>query len=341
MRHREEMNIRAFTMVELMGAVTIAMVLIFLLYSIFDKVQTVFVAGQNRAKAMEAGRTAMDLLVDDMQALAGGVDGDLENVSWEGTSMDPNYQWNDRPTLDYVNYLIENPMGLVRVPNSEFIATDGSGRVAPQLPPGAGLPLYHHHCRLLTHDDSWQFVHYRFGPREKYHMQLTRSVSPPHTPMSLRNSPVGALWVYRSPRTLKSKIMAELVKHQRLVAIDSPAGLDEPVGFSKLIDGVIHFRVTVSDPTHVVFPNRSFRSFVSGESTNPFRGFELPRYVLVELAVLDKKLLKEVEAGMEQQLEGMPVEQQRGRRLAYIAENLDRVYFFKQLIRIRNPKEGL
>ena len=39
----------AFTMVELMGAVTIAMVLIFLMYGLFDKVQTVFVAGQNRA----------------------------------------------------------------------------------------------------------------------------------------------------------------------------------------------------------------------------------------------------------------------------------------------------
>ena len=63
--------------------------------------------------------------------------------------------------------------------------------------------------------------------------------------------------------------------------------------------------------------------------------------MVVELAVLDKKLLKEVESGLEQQLEGVPMEQQRARRLAYIAENLDRVYFFKQLIRIRNPKEGL
>ena len=47
--------------------------------------------------------------------------------------------------------------------------------------------------------------------------------------------------------------------------------------------------------------------------------------------MLDKKLLKEVESGLEQQLEGVPMEQ-NARRLAYIAENLDRVYFFKQLI---------
>ena len=113
------------------------------------------------------------------------------------------------------------------------------------------------------------------------------------------------------------------------------------MGFSKLIDGVIHFRLQAADPTDVIYPSRRFRAFVSGGKTNPFQGFRLPTHVVVELAVLDKKLLKEVESGLEQQLEGVPMEQQRARRLAYIAENLDRVYFFKQLIRIRNPKEGL
>ena len=72
MRRFNSHSTSAFTMVELMGAVTIAMVLIFLMYSIFDKVQTVFVAGQNRARAMEEGRTAMDLIVDDVRALSGG-----------------------------------------------------------------------------------------------------------------------------------------------------------------------------------------------------------------------------------------------------------------------------
>ena len=41
-------------------------------------------------------------------------------------------------------------------------------------------------------------------------------------------------------------------------------------------------------------------------SENPFSGFEDVRYVEVELAILDRKLLKEVEEGMEQQLEGLP-----------------------------------
>ena len=62
-------SIRAFTMVELMGAVTISLVLIIMLYSIFDKVQKVFVTGQNRAIAMDEARSAMDILVDDFQLL--------------------------------------------------------------------------------------------------------------------------------------------------------------------------------------------------------------------------------------------------------------------------------
>ena len=95
MRRFNSYNTSAFTMVELMGAVTIAMVLIFLMYSIFDKVQTVFVAGQNRARAMEEGRTAMDLIVDDVRALSGGIDGDLENLSWLGEQLDPQVNWNN------------------------------------------------------------------------------------------------------------------------------------------------------------------------------------------------------------------------------------------------------
>ena len=328
-------------MVELMGAVTIAMVLIFLMYSIFDKVQTVFVAGQNRARAMEEGRTAMDLIVDDVRALSGGIDGDLENISWLGEQLDPQVNWNN-PTAA-AGFLIHNPMGSISASIDEFVATDGSGRKAPGVPAGAELPLYHHNCRFFVYDDSWQLVHYRFGPRHSYPMNLSLLPGSTSELRDIPNSPVGSLWVYRSPRKLKGRIKTELGKHQDLIDLDSnsPKGLDEPLGYSKLIDGVIHFRLQAADPTDVIYPSRRFRAFVSGAKTNPFQGFRLPTHVVVELAVLDKKLLKEVEAGLEQQLEGMGAEQQLVRRLEYISENLDRVYFFKQLIRISNPKEGI
>ena len=59
-----------FTLVELMGAVVISLIVILLLYKIFDKVQSVFTVSQNRARTMEQGRVAMDMLVNDFQALA-------------------------------------------------------------------------------------------------------------------------------------------------------------------------------------------------------------------------------------------------------------------------------
>ena len=60
----------AFTLVELMGAVVISMIVILLLYKIFDTVQSVFVVGQNRSRVMEQGRIAMDMMVKDFKALS-------------------------------------------------------------------------------------------------------------------------------------------------------------------------------------------------------------------------------------------------------------------------------
>ena len=59
----------AFTMVEMMAAVTVSIILILLMYGIFDKVQTVFVVGQNRALAMEEARAAMDMLKRDFESM--------------------------------------------------------------------------------------------------------------------------------------------------------------------------------------------------------------------------------------------------------------------------------
>ena len=51
-----------FTLVELMGAVLISIMVIFVLYSLFDKVQDVFMVSQNRSRVLEQGRVAMDIL---------------------------------------------------------------------------------------------------------------------------------------------------------------------------------------------------------------------------------------------------------------------------------------
>jgi hypothetical protein len=108
------------------------------------------------------------------------------------------------------------------------------------------------------------------------------------------------------------------------------------MGFAKLIEGVIHFRV------RAIAPNGFLRRLKEyGYSNNPFGGFNLPSHIEVELAVLDKKLLKEVQNGMEQQLEGQSDQSKRAERLKYITQNLDKVYFFKQLIRVNSNTGGL
>ena len=113
----------------------------------------------------------------------------------------------------------------------------------------------------------------------------------------------------------------------------------DPLGFGKLISGVIHFRVRAVDPeANISFPGRMPLEYDNAE--NPFVGSNLPSHVEIEIAVLEEKLLKEVQQGMDQQLEGLGVAEKYRKRLQYISENSDRVYFFKQLVRVNYSKGG-
>lgn len=425
-------SIRAFTMVELMGAVTISLVLIIMLYSIFDKVQKVFVTGQNRAIAMDEARSAMDILVDDFQLLnrVGDVVGTEKNLKWMPavTVWDPTYPLAPAPPENINNALINTPFRITKetagarvsifstlsVGQDGFVDYNNPPNTGQPIPPGSQLELYHHNCRFFTFDGSWRLVHYKFGPRERYFMPLSNPLGVGW--VDLLDSPVGALWVYRSPQALKGGLDGGLFQqaydhlsfqrmeipprwdsgsgyHEGVMVLDrvdknfyralntvaagggwgpprkdggnwtklNSGGLDSPMGFSRLIDGVVHFRVRAADPNS---PDRDLREYV--ENNNPFTGYRLPTHVVVEMAVLDRKLLKEVESGMEQELEGVGLSQaeeafitgsypvgnqnyQREIRLAAercrlrlekINDNLDQVYFFKQLIRVRNL-EGL
>ena len=366
---------RAFTMVELMGAVTIALLIIIMLYSIFDKVQKVFVTGQNRALAMEEGRTAMDMVVGDFKIISGGRDGSIKNLSWlpnpikrqsvplsigEKVVVNPGNYTGWIGTITATNKAIcevdlgihgvmrtnkvfasmnfrapddrfvVNPVGFMKPSPGDFITTDTPSAAAPAtlLPSGAGLGLYHHNVRFLTNDSSWRVVHYRFGASDDYEI-----INPAATP-------VGALWVYRSPNRVKGQIKDEFYKHLQLQNEDRASrggqGLNESMGFAKLIEGVIHFRVRAVTSDGFM---RRLKEY--SYSNNPFDGFNLPSHVEVELAVLDKKLLKQVQKGMEQQLEGESDRLKRDERFKFITQNLDQVYFFKQLIQVNSNTGGL
>ena len=301
----EQSKKKAFTMVELMVAVTIALAIILMLYSIFDKVQTVFVVGQNRALAMDEGRSATDMLVGDLKLISGAGEGAWMDNRSIITGPKVNFQW-------FSTYVAPRRM------------------TPPAQLKGKKMGLHQHVCRFLTHDNAWRMVYYGFASRR-------------HWSEKPKDSPVGSLWVYRSGESIDAEIHKELILHEQLQGMDrtslanNPGGLDEPVAFAKLIDGVVHFRIRTVGENEV--PG-IFR--IHTVSDRRFSGLNHPSFIEVELAVLDKKLLKEVQEGMEQQLEDEPdIAQRYAARLEYIAQNLDRVYFFKQIVRVSGNTEGL
>lgn len=430
---------------ELMGAVVISMIIIMLLFKIFDKVQSVFVVSQNRARAMEQGRIAMDMLAKDFQFLAAAdlsdpAIGEMANIEWANPSFekmlkhllglrlitsdrskellhaaDPKVEfWDELVSLNnagditpadarviykavfFENYLspvrrfyikaidmgsmtfqVENIRGpstngygggdKFRFPQSRDLyevvsidpsqtrytfdlwppggasefdhdtndplrfeveveavndASDSLGSVRQQAYKDMSQDLYHHHCKFFTNNGGWRYVEYRFGGRENYKQ-------PPRT------SPFGALWVYRSRKVAPSDLLDEIVVHRVLVDSDDVSGpLDDPFGYARVLDGVIHFQVRAASPRD---PGRALVSPRTDSAGNTiYTGDHAPSHVEVELAVADRNLVKEIEEGLGQRLEG---ETDPGKiyqtKLKYLSENLDRVYFFKQLIPIQ------
>jgi hypothetical protein len=344
-------KVKAFTMVELMGAVTISIGLILMLYTIFDKVTKVFVEGQSRAVAMEEGRAAMDMIVEDIQMMGVVVDEGHPHLEWVPFSVlsprassyiHPDYPWPTNPAYPTPNSLgecfIVNPVDEIP-PTADFLVTGGSLGTPPT---GSINKLYHHNIRFYSHTDNWRLIHYKLGRVDKYRTALEKNLS--GQPVHLKDTPVGALWVYRSAGRLKGEVKKERGEHKTLVEQDAgPGAVGEKLAFAKLIEGVIHFRVRAINPLSKEFPGREleeFRPFYYPSNpfnhpSNPFKADVLPTHVEVELAVLDRNLLKKVQAGMEQELEGLTDDQKRAARLEEIRDNLDRVYFFKQLVKIK------
>ena len=250
----------AFTMVEMMAAVTISIILILLMYGIFDKVQTVFVVGQNRARAMEEARAAMDMLKRDFESIDG----------------------------------------------AEPLEIKLRGRA--RMPVGEVLNPFFVQTSFTSEDDGYRLVEYMYGGRNTFEMAGLPT-----------DSPVGAIWLWRSPVVVsKSQLSEKKAIHRSQIQDFDRANMgggypENLVAYGKMIDGVIHFGVRKVAPA------------VEGARET---------HLEIEIAVLDQKLMKEVEYGLGQALEGETDSFKYQRRMELILENLDRVYFFRQLVRL-------
>ena len=150
---------RAFTMVELMGATTIAIFLIIILYNLFDKVQSVFVVGQSRALAMEDGRIAMDLVAEDFLLLESGVGGERPNLLWHEVMVFGSF-------FQLKFYMITNRVGQWRL----HMQLSNLNNCLIQIALGRRIKfdLYHHDCSFFRGGDYWKYIRYKFGGRENY-----------------------------------------------------------------------------------------------------------------------------------------------------------------------------
>ena len=268
----------AFTMVEMMAAVTISIILILLMYGIFDKVQTVFVVGQNRAHAMEGARAAMDMLKRDFE------------------SMDISQPYNLFLLNNDGVFKSSQPYELKSLKTGRMQSVDGSFT----------MQYMWGDAKFISKDDGYRQIEYKYGGRNYY------DALP-------EDSPVGAIWLWRSPVVVsKSQLSEKKAIHRSQIQDFDRANMgggypENLVAYGKMIDGVIHFGVRKVTPA------------VEGARET---------HLEIEIAVLDQKLMKEVEYGLGQALEGETNSFKYQRRMELILENLDRVYFFRQLVRL-------
>ena len=278
----------AFTLVELMAAVTISLIVVLLLYTVFDKVQKVFVKGQSEALVMEEGRSAMDLILRGLQyAAPAGFEG-RENLKW----------------------VTESGIESIKVDGHEV------------------LKCSHHQFQFFAKENGWRKIEYKLVSSEPDEMVKGGNAEK----LKNSNTPVGALWVYRSKPVARGLLNEEEDLHENYKEDDKTiraSTISEPLSYAKLVDGVIHFRIRALDEEY-----SDSRFEFHDSSNNPYIGNEMPGWIEVELAVLDPKLLREIR-GMEQSFSSNDEPKDRyEERLGYITENMDRVYFFKQVIRV-------
>ena len=197
---------------ELMAATTISIGLILLMYQIFDRVQDVFVEGQNRAVAMDEARSAMDIIVEDIESMTAGIDGGAANLEWV---IPANIGAKGAETVFVTQFQnITDKDFLTLQPQSEI--NPDTANTGPIAPGG----------KTFSERSGVRLVHYKFGGISHYRTVVGRDSAG-----NLRHktrwdwvgrnyfadTPVGALWVYRSPERLAGEAALEKKIHSGLI----------------------------------------------------------------------------------------------------------------------------
>jgi len=131
----------AFTLFELLVAVSIMVVIIFALYQMFNTTQRAFRAGVNQVDVMEAGRAAMDIIVREAQQMAAAGVGNCTNYEQLRISA-PGFLSSFVQTLPDGTLVTNDLQEFYFLTHRNDRAWDGNGFfVDSNAPPAASAPF--------------------------------------------------------------------------------------------------------------------------------------------------------------------------------------------------------
>lgn len=305
---------RAFTVVELMVAVTIMTLIILVLYGLFDQTQRALRGSITQVDVLEGGRAAMDILVQELeQARASGAEGTVNFFS----TTEPPFYGNER-TKD------------IRIDGQQRLSFSDNLPVDPLILPytvgtdTSRTNILQEIYFLTQLGRQWSGTAYRV-------LAITNMTGAP--------TGIGTLARFQT-NTMASFVTSNMFIVDYLQAY--------PTNFERIIDGVVHFKVTPVDkygytiqfPTNILTApqveaygtnNLVMESEVpeAPHSTRTiFLNNAMPRYLDVELAVLEPQAVEQLRSIANADV------------LAQFWRNqISKIHIFRQRIPIRNAAQ--
>jgi len=343
-----------FTLAELMVAIFLSILVITALYMVFSRVQEMFRVGHNQTLVLERGRAIMDMMVRDLEMMQAASLPNTENLNARDYGVEfhePDKAYNsgnivfkenerayfiapnfdDRISNDeYKTYLppdllfFDEPAPtakgnmdgkihkILEVPKEFWVMFDQydrnkDGVIDPNE--ATGLPksesFFSGDFSFLGFDRDWHLFGYGL-----YSIKGAR----------IPNPLVGSLYRYNQSWKMDySDIPSE---------IDFLKSRQGRGYYQKIADGVVHLRL------RAIMPD-------SGRALwqQPIiKGGHLPIYVEIEMGLLEDTVVRELAARREEYNPATPYRDFYNSQVAFIADNMDKLHLFRQLVPVRNAR---
>ncbi|MBI5775569.1 MAG: hypothetical protein HZA89_17765 [Verrucomicrobia bacterium] len=250
------------TLLEVMIAATLMSVIIYALYTMFDRVQRVLRAGTAQVDVLEAGRVVTEMIERDLEqmSISGGID-----------------ETNILTTVDYTDY-----------------SAGGGGVVTANmsLPDGTWVTNELHSLFFLTRPDSWKAIGYRIAhpanvtePPPNGVGTLYRFERTIVSPSALTNR--GSLLTTNPIHRFFSVANAFIPRINPPSSLGDTNILNE---FSRVLDGVVNFQC------RIIAYNPARTDGTNYYRTNAIERSSLPVFVEVDIGLLEPKVLEQIRA---------------------------------------------